>query len=661
MRSGAVGADVLERAQARFDSALEALAAAPLLGKSLYQAEVYQAADLLLDSDEGAAFLLERAIRFDAAGVFAGGPWADASRLQAPLVVGSLKAGGVYPIVESLSELRLTAIAEGRAASEALSAAEATAFLNDVLALNLDLVFCSRSEAARGRMGEERLAKAERLFALIAERLGVEDLYEAVAVEVEMICAQRPIQTEGVRRMLDLADRVSPALDGERRLDPYIAAVRGPTARTAEAASLAAYRDTLRALSGEELEGEAQELATSLRSTGMACEGHAVLLRQLRRDPRRVGLALGLSDAGQAEVERHDALVRQLIGLAIHPATAQSIYGLAGVLERSLLSRSEVAAGLRRLLDFPLQAQVKRRLVASAGVAHRRQGVTAHGLLVAGALSVLGQPLGVGQGSMPTCQAARGISLWAQHAPAHLLDLVLHAARDGLIQQRFEGDLLDTSRIRGGGLATGVDPSLDPVSLVLVPHLDLLYNEIMRRVAGRGEDGHKWANPGLYGHWVQTGFASVFDHTSGSVVEYEAFVRRFYATHHPDFCNGHELIYPNPMGIFVTGVHSDLIGLHAVSLQRVARDPDGALRVYFFNPNNEGRQDWGQGIKPSVHGAGELQGESSLPFRSFAARLYAFHYNPFEEGDAFAVDAEEVAEVERLARESWGRSYIWAG
>ncbi|MCA9619392.1 MAG: hypothetical protein KC731_10220, partial [Myxococcales bacterium] len=80
----------------------------------------------------------------------------------------------------------------------------------------------------------------------------------------------------------------------------------------------------------------------------------------------------------------------------------------------------------------------------------------------------------------------------------------------------------------------------------------------------------------------------------------------------------------------------------------------------FFNPNNEGRQNWGQGVSPSVEGHGEVEGESSLPFHQFASRIYAFHYNPYEEGDGYAVPEADVEEIEAMVRESWGRFFAWA-
>ena len=75
--------------------------------------------------------------------------------------------------------------------------------------------------------------------------------------------------------------------------------------------------------------------------------------------------------------------------------------------------------------------------------------------------------------------------------------------------------------------------------------------------------------------------------------------------------------------------------------------------VYFYNPNNDSGQDWGDGVVVSTEGKGERFGESSLPIADFAARLYLFHYDPLEVGQAERVPAEEVAEIEAAARRSW--------
>lgn len=76
-------------------------------------------------------------------------------------------------------------------------------------------------------------------------------------------------------------------------------------------------------------------------------------------------------------------------------------------------------------------------------------------------------------------------------------------------------------------------------------------------------------------------------------------------------------------------------------------------------PNNEGRQNWGNGVEPSVDGHGEIAGESSLLFVHFAAHLYAFHYNEMEVGDVAAIPTEIITEVTAHAKSGWGLSFTW--
>jgi len=117
------------------------------------------------------------------------------------------------------------------------------------------------------------------------------------------------------------------------------------------------------------------------------------------------------------------------------------------------------------------------------------------------------------------------------------------------------------------------------------------------------------------------------------------------------------MVHPTPVGLFVTNAHGVFLGLHAVTLQRVRVDLQGVVRTYFVNPNNDGRQDRGQGIVPSITDHGELEGESSLPVDQLASRLYAFHYTLYEDAWGAAVPAGALERVEALARASWGRAY----
>ncbi|MCA8920194.1 MAG: hypothetical protein KDD82_00215 [Planctomycetes bacterium] len=647
----------MERNSKSLDQALTALEASLPFAKSNYQTRLFGVADTLLESDEGLSCLSAQAHRLEAAGAFDGGGWADPAKLLPPLVRGALVAGGVLPVIEALSELRMLAIAQGRQTSPRVSPAEARDFLEEVLALNLDLLFPRATEASRTIPAAQK-AKAERLFRFLGAELGLQNLVHVVEAEIQAVCVQRPIMTRQARRMIRLMEEIPSEEQRSPALHQYARAVRGAGELAQRHRSLADYRSALLEADEAALRAEAQASAENLRATGLGSRHHSVLLRVLRtKAPRLIASALQLSAVGQAELESNEELAHQLIKVAILPASPQAVYGLARLLDRGLLSHKDVAAGLRRLVDLDLCAKVRRGLLRRRS---HSDGVTANSLLVAGALSVLGQPLGIGQGNNPTCQAVRGISLWSQHAPGYLLELVASAARDDLVQIRFEGEVLSSQDLDGGLARDHFDDELDPISMILVRHLDRLYDEMMRRVASRDDDGHKWANPGLYGRWVPHGFAALLDKSTGAVAGYEDFVRRFYATHHPAYNDGYELIYTNPVGIFVTTAHGDLLGLHAVGLQRVATDPDGTLRAYFFNPNNDGRQDWGQGIKPSITGHGEEEGESSLPFHQFTARLYAFHYNPYEEGDGYAVPKERIRVIEELARASWGKSYVWS-
>lgn len=650
--------EIVQRLSSKFDAALDALDLAKPFAKSNYQTDVFQIAETLMASTAGLRAIYKRAHRFDQVGVFHGGPWADPGKLQAPLVAGSLKASGVYPIVEILSELRMLAAAQGREGGRA-SQSVAIEFLNDVLALNLEYIFPSDSEEERTSSGPHR-ASSIRLFALLAEELGIEPLLGDVVGEIEQVCSQRPIMTSRIRKMIAMANRIPSESSSSllvEKLSVFSNAIDYPSPLSREHENLADYRQAVNQCDVAALGRESKAFADSMTATGLVSQHHAVLLRCLRsKEPDLIITALALNDLGAAEFTQNQEFASQLIRIGILPATAQCIYGFARLLQNGLLSRQEVAAGLTKLIDIDLQTEVKLNLLSHRKV---RDGASANALLLAGVMSVFGQPLGVGQGRNPTCQAARAISLWAQHAHGYLLELLISAARDGIVEIPFEGDMIQSDKLTEG-VATKIDYDLDPVSAVLVPHLDMIYSAMMKRVALRQGDGHKWVNPAFYGRWVPNGFATAMSPVAPNVIiDHDEFVRRFYATHHPAYNDGHAMMYPNPVGILVTNSHGDYLGPHAISLQRVVEDPQGNLRVYFYNPNNEGRQNWGRGVEPTVSEHGELEGESSLPFHDFASRLYAFHYNPYEEGDAYAVPTDDIESIEQAARTSWGRAFTW--
>ncbi|UOQ49050.1 hypothetical protein MUN88_02610 [Gracilibacillus caseinilyticus] len=642
----------------QFQEALEILESAVPYAKEMYQADALQAAARLMDEKDGMRILYEFADRFEEAGIFLNGPWAEPSKLLPNLVKGSLMSGGMTPIVEILSDIRMVSLAKEKHTHEKVSKKQAQDFLHEIMALNVDTIFPEETEAARIEGNEKEKKRAERLFEFLAEELSLKAISSVLIQEIDDLITQRPIMVNRTVKMIENAKQLLKSdinKKEQKAIEYYLKAIDGPT-KLSQENDLKEYRKALQKLEDKELKQEAKEFAKYMRDTGLVSCHHTILVRFLNRNhPKLIPIALDLSSKGKANLEEHFSIVSDLIKIAIHPPLKQALYGLTRMLERGILSSTPVIPGLRRLIELDILPDVRKVLLSTI---NGNEGITANDILVAGTLSVLGQPLGVGQGMNPTCQTARGISLWSVHAPGYLLELIPRAARDGDIDIMFEGKAIHSKDL-GKGLVEDLHEELGPVSLVLVPHLDKIYGELVRLVKFRGDDVHKWVNPAFYGNWVSRGFCSVIDPMTGSVADYSGFVRLFYSTHHPEYNEGYELIYPNPVGIFITNSFSDLLGLHAVSVQRIAQDPSGQYRIYFYNPNNDGAQNWGQGIEPKVTGNGEIPGESSLPFHEFTSRLYAFHYNPYEKGDAFAIEDEIVKKIEALSRESWGIKYTW--
>ncbi|MCA0992167.1 hypothetical protein [Pseudalkalibacillus hwajinpoensis] len=621
--------------------------------------ELLSDAAVLIDQNKLES-LYQLAGDYDKAGIFEGGPWEEPRKLQPPLVGGSFKIDGNYSIFEVLSELRMLAIAKKDYTHPDVSREQARTFLNKVMALNLQLIFPAETEEARINQGEEQ-KRGILLFQFLAEKMSLGSLSATFVDEIDRLTAQRPIMVKRIKEMIGYAENLLSSEDlsveGRESIQRYLDSVHAPTELSKKYPNFADYHNQFNALSEMEKELEAERFADVMRDTGLVSPVHANLARTLAEEDAShlLVLTLGLTEKGEANLNEHFSLVKELVSLAIYPVTAQSLYGLARMLERGVLSSPPVIPGLERIVEIEMLPEVEKDLLASRD---NPEDITPVGILLSGLLSVLGQPLGIGQGMNPTCQSARGISLWSQHDPGFLLELIARACRDGEIDISFEGAEINSSLI-AGGLAPDLHKELDAVSLILVPHLDRVYDEMMKRSALRGEDGHKFVNPEFYGQWISKEFSSVINPVTGAVTNYEQFARLFYATHHPDYNEGHQLIYPNPVGIFVTTANADLLGLHAISIQRIDADPSGETRVYFYNPNNDSGQDWGQGIKSTVRNHGEEEGEASLPFDQFLSRVYAYHYNPNEMGAVETVPQEIIDRVTTLAKESWGQKYQW--
>ncbi|MDR5868059.1 hypothetical protein [Halomonas koreensis] len=661
-QAGAGGAE--ERLTAllqRLDEAVNLLATSPDFAKPGKLPRVLDTARRVMMQDGGCAAIEARAERLEAAGVFAGSDWATPQFLVPSLTTQALKSPDANTLViEALSELRLLAVARGEYRHALVSAEQAHHYLTQVIALNLWLLFGTPGEAEREAQG--RLAELpRRLFAHLATGIGYEHIIDRLIDEIWRILQQRPIQVEPVKQMITqiAVCQADPAIDlgtSGQGADRLVSSLFGPSHASREDPGLEVYRQRLAGMDPTALQAEATGFARAMHDTGLVSPYHPVLLRHLTEHGEQlISEALGLSSTGRDCLLCYRDLVHALIRGGIHPATPQAVYGLALTLERGILYQPPVAPAMWRQLGLPLSEWSQARLNLAFGDA-----VSPRARLLEGVLCMLGQPLGVGQGNNPTCQSARALSMWAYNDPDYLLQMVAWAARDDEIIMHFEGMPL-SSMASLSGVSQELPMDLDPVSLIVVPHLDRIYAEMGRRCIGREGDPHRWVNPEFHGWWSGRGFRINVDVASGKLTDLDAFLRHFYASYHPYYNGNQPLIHPQPAGIAVTDSAARFIGWHAITLLRASLDPTDVMRVYFYNPNNDSGQDWGDGVRVSTAGNGERFGESSLPFEQFASRLYIFHHDPLERGELARVDQAELDRVIGYLQRSWGADRLPPG
>ncbi|MEU6128935.1 hypothetical protein ABZ805_07165 [Saccharopolyspora sp. NPDC047091] len=652
----------LDRRVGSLDDAVRALSETRAFGKPAKLRRVLEALRRVLRQPGGAAAVQARAQALDEAGLFDGTDWSSPEILIPALAGPGLRCENADTLVlEATSELRLLAVARGEYAHASFSADDAHQFLSQVLAMNLDLLFTPPNEAERTRQGRNAQLIRD-LFQYLADGIGYDSVLGELVDEIWRILRQRPIQVEQVQSLITRISiyRSDPDVDfgatSAQGLDRLITSLFGTTEACRDDPGVEVFRERLEAMDTSALQYEASGFARAMHDTGLVSPYHAELLRfLLRGSDYLVPEALGLSDIGRTCLLRYRDLVHRLIEDAVHPQTAQCVYGLALLLDRGVLHEAPVEPALWRQLSLELSPVARDRLTAVFG---DQPGPVAR--LTAGVISMLGQPLGVGQGDNPTCQSARALSMWAYNDPDYLLQLVVWAARDDEITMHFEGNPV-SSRDSAGGVAKTLPVDLDPVSLVVVPHLDRIYAEMGRRCADRPGDPHRWVNPEFHGWWAARGFWINVDVATGNLVDLDEFLRRFHAGYHPGYNGGRPLIHPQPAGIAVTDSAARYIGWHAITILRVAPDPQDVVRVYFFNPNNDSGQDWGDGVVVSTTGHGERFGEASLPFDQFASRVYIFHVDPLERGEPERVPAEDVQRIIGYVERSWGRDRLRPG
>jgi len=615
--------------------------------------EVIDAARPLMFSAEGLEALYERVPAIESARFFGGSDWDYPQTLVPSLAARTVRHGDpAATMVESLSQIRLLAVAKGDYIHASISAEHAHHFLAQVLAMNLDLVVGDLQEADRLRPDQLGYA-VQNLYHYLLRHLGYENLLEHLVAEVWRILAQRPVQVEGVKHMVTqiaVCLEKPDALGGDVGDDALqlINAVFSPTEGCREDPGFGIYAERLTEMDDATLLQEAIAFAQAMHSTGLVSTYMPVFIRYLRgRWNALIPTALGLSHTGADAFHCYPALIQTLIDEAVFPETSQCTYGLAMMLERGILYSPSVAPSLWRQIRLSLCDAAAEKIVAVFGSSRSPEC-----FLLADVLNVLGRPLGIGQGNYPTCQSTRALSMWAYNMPAELLRILAWAARDDEIVMRFEGNSI-SSRELGTGMAAEPPVDVDAVSLLTVPHLDRIYFEMGRRSIGRGEDPHKWVNAEFHGDHVGHGFRIAVDVFTGSLKDFEGFIRDFYAAYHPFYNGNIPVISPQPAGIAVTDSATRFLGWHAITIQRLALDPDEVMRVYFFNPNNDSGQNWGQGIVTSTQGHGELYGEASLPVAEFASRLYVFHYDPLEKREPSDVPTDDVNRAMQLAQSSW--------
>ena len=238
-----------------FKQELETMESAYSFAKSMYQSNVLQAAANLMDEEDGMSVLYQLADRYEQAGIFQDGPWADPSKLQPYLVKGSLQAGGITSITEMLSELRMVAIAKGRYKRDGVSEEQAQSFLHEVMALNVDILFPEETEAARLEDKGKDKDRMERLFQFLADKLSLASISGELVKEINGLIAQRPIMVNRTVKMITHAEQLLEKDIGKsdrQAIESYLDAIKGKTKKSRNC-DVIKYRNKLKKMKAEEI------------------------------------------------------------------------------------------------------------------------------------------------------------------------------------------------------------------------------------------------------------------------------------------------------------------------------------------------------------------------------------------------------------------------
>ncbi|MGJ7922268.1 hypothetical protein [Neobacillus sp. LXY-4] len=596
-----------------FERVFNQLKRAPAPKNIHFQQTVFEEASALLKETNGLVKLFHYAHLFDEAGVFAGKPWENVGKLNPVLVRGTLHAGGTMAAAEALSNLRILAIATGVYVHPEMSAYEANGFLTKVLALNIDLLLMKETEENRVKQLYKDQQAAE-ILRFISDHCFSALVFQTLYEEVDNLAVQRPIVTDKILKLICSAKKLAGGLEEkDSSLMRYENSVYSPSNLAAGNMDMEGYENKLRTCNNSQLIHEAEQLRVSMDKTGLVSPYHELFLHFINKEKPDFLLSLLAADRTSRKNLRSNLhFISTLIHSAITTKSRRSIYGLMRLIQRDLLS-SEFKHEFKKLMKISIHGGVKKRISELYNITHHREQVS---LLLSGMISVLGQPLGIGQGFNPTCQSTRALSYWAQREPLLLLKLFNHFLEQGKITLEFEGRSISSDTLPHVSLDDEVN--IDIVSQLLIPHLDSIYIDMLKSAEGRGQDPHKWINPSFHIKGIWPEFSDVYSDLSFS----DRFKQHYHPSNNPNV--NEEL--PQPAGITIYNQAGQVLGAHAVLIQRVDMDPEGITRVYFYNPNNDSLQVWGNSIKTSIANHGELEGESSLPFDDFLPFLYAFHY-----------------------------------
>ncbi len=276
----------LQRLLANLDEAIEILARTPDYAKATKTNRVLIALRKIMMLEGGPEAIEQRSSLIEAAGIFNGSDWSQPQILQPSLTKYSLRsASSDVVLMETLSEIRLLAVARGTYQHPSISTEQAHHYLTQVLALNLELLFTAPSEAERTQQGSLALL-TRRLLNYLVEGIGYEYIVDRLVDEIWRMLQQRPIQVDSVKQMiLQIAScRVNPDIElgiSGQGADRLISSLFGTTNGCREDPGLDVYQQRLEGMDAAALQYEATGFARAMHDTGLVSPYHAVLLRHL--------------------------------------------------------------------------------------------------------------------------------------------------------------------------------------------------------------------------------------------------------------------------------------------------------------------------------------------------------------------------------------------